>query len=180
MLEAAPEDLVLADGKIFVRGAPERTVTLKQVAIASNPLRYAFDEDAKAATQFAPARRSHGPQLPPGDEPGLEAVGYYSPPHATWASGAHAAVVEVDLETGELRYLRYAAVHDCGTMINPMIVEGQIHGGRRAGDRRRLLRDASRTTPTVSSATPPSWTSSSRTRRRSRRCSSSTSRRRRR
>jgi CO/xanthine dehydrogenase Mo-binding subunit len=129
MLEAAPEDLELAEGRVFVRGAPERAVTLKQVAIASNPLRYAFDEDAKAATQFAPARRSDGPQLPPGDEPGLEAVGYYSPPHATWASGAHAAVVEVDVDTGELRYLRYAAVHDCGTVINPMIVEGQVMGG---------------------------------------------------
>ena len=129
MLEASPEDLDLAGGRIFIRGAPERAVTLKQVAIASNPLRYAFDEDAKAATQFAPARRSDGPQLPPGDEPGLEAVGYYSPPHATWASGAHAAVVEVDPETGELRYLRYAAVHDCGTVINPMIVEGQVMGG---------------------------------------------------
>ena len=129
MLEAAAEDLELADGKIFVRGAPERFVTLKQVAIASNPLRYAFDEDAKAATQFAPARSAGGPQLPPGEEPGLEAMGYYSPPHATWASGAHAAVVEIDLETGELTYLRYAAVHDCGTMINPMIVEGQVMGG---------------------------------------------------
>jgi aerobic carbon-monoxide dehydrogenase large subunit len=129
MLEAAPEDLELADGKIFVKGAPEHGVTLKQVAIASNPLRYAFDEDAKAATQFAPARRSDGPQLPPGDEPGLEAIGYYSPPHATWASGAHGAVVEVDIETGQLTYLRYAAVHDCGTVINPMIVEGQVMGG---------------------------------------------------
>jgi carbon-monoxide dehydrogenase large subunit len=129
MLEAAPEDLELAGGRIFIKGAHERGVTLKQVAIASNPLRYAFDEDAKAATQFAPARRSDGPQLPPGEVPGLEAVGYYSPPHATWASGAHAAVVEVDLDTGELRYLRYAAVHDCGTMINPMIVEGQVMGG---------------------------------------------------
>jgi carbon-monoxide dehydrogenase large subunit len=129
MLEAAVEDLELADGRIFIRGAPERAVTLKQVAIASNPLRYAFDEDAKAATQFAPARRHDGPQLPPGDQPGLEATGYYSPPRATWASGAHAAVVEVDVETGDLRYLRYAAVHDCGTMINPMIVEGQVMGG---------------------------------------------------
>jgi carbon-monoxide dehydrogenase large subunit len=129
MLEVAAEDLELADGHIFVKGAPDRFVTLKQVAIASNPLRYAFDEDAKAATQFAPARSADGPQLPPGDEPGLEAMGYYSPPHATWASGAHAAVVEVDIETGELRYLRYAAVHDCGTMINPMIVEGQVMGG---------------------------------------------------
>lgn len=129
MLEAAPDDLELAAGRVVVKGAPERAVTLKQVAIASNPLRYAFDEDAKAATQFAPARASDGPQLPPGDEPGLEAVGYYSPPHATWASGAHAAVVEVDVDTGELRYLRYAAVHDCGTVINPMIVEGQVMGG---------------------------------------------------
>ncbi|MEZ5100130.1 MAG: aerobic carbon-monoxide dehydrogenase large subunit [Thermoleophilia bacterium] len=129
MLEAAEDDLVLEGGRVFVKGAPDRFVTLKQVAIASNPLRYAFDADARAATQFAPARRSDGPQLPEGEEPGLESVGYYSPPHATWASGAHAAVVEVDEETGELRYLRYAAVHDCGTMINPMIVEGQVMGG---------------------------------------------------
>jgi len=129
MLEAATDDLELADGKIFVRGAPERHVTLKQVAIASNPLRYAFDDDARAATQFASARRADGPQLPPGEEPGLEATGYYSPPHATWASGAHAAVVEVDIATGELTYVRYAAVHDCGTVINPMIVEGQVMGG---------------------------------------------------
>ena len=129
MLEASAEDLELADGKVFVKGAPDRFVTLKQVAIASNPLRYAFDEDAKAATQFAPARRADGPPLPAGDEPGLEATGYYSPPHATWASGAHAAVVEIDIETGELSYLRYVAVHDCGTMINPMIVEGQVMGG---------------------------------------------------
>jgi CO/xanthine dehydrogenase Mo-binding subunit len=129
MLEVAPEDLELVDGKVVVRGAPERSVTLKQVAIASNPLRYAFDEDAKAATQFAPARRQGGPPLPAGEEPGLEATGYYSPPHATWASGAHAAVVEVDEATGVMRYVRYAAVHDCGTVINPMIVEGQVAGG---------------------------------------------------
>jgi carbon-monoxide dehydrogenase large subunit len=129
MLEVAPEDLELVDGKVVVRGAPERSVTLKQVAIASNPLRYAFDEDAKAATQFAPARSHEGPPLPAGEEPGLEATGYYSPPHATWASGAHAAVVEVDEATGVMRYVRYAAVHDCGTVINPMIVEGQVCGG---------------------------------------------------
>jgi CO/xanthine dehydrogenase Mo-binding subunit len=61
--------------------------------------------------------------------PGLEAVAYYSPPHATWASGAHGAVVEVDPETGQLTYLRYAAVHDCGRVINPMILEGQVMGG---------------------------------------------------
>jgi carbon-monoxide dehydrogenase large subunit len=129
MLEVSSADLELEGGRIFVKGSPDRGVTLKQVAIASNPLRYAFDEDAQAATQFAPARRSDGPQLPPGEEPGLESVGYYSPPHATWASGAHAAVVEVDPQTGVLRYLRYAAVHDCGTMINPLIVEGQVMGG---------------------------------------------------
>jgi aerobic carbon-monoxide dehydrogenase large subunit len=129
MLEIAAEDLEIEEGKVFAKGSPERFVTLKQVAIATNPLRYAFDEDAKAATQFAPARRSDGPQLPEGDVPGLEAVSYYSPPHATWASGAHAAVVEVDPETGQLTYVRYAAVHDCGTVINPMILEGQVMGG---------------------------------------------------
>jgi CO/xanthine dehydrogenase Mo-binding subunit len=69
------------------------------------------------------------PALAPGQQPGLEAIQYYSPPHATWASGVHVCLVEVDVETGEVRLLRYGVVHDCGTLINPMVVEGQIHGG---------------------------------------------------
>ena len=130
MLEAAPDDLDIQDGRIFVRGSEQSYVTLKQVATASNPLRYAFDEDAQAATQFAPAYADvSGPPLPEGAAPGLESVAYYSPPHATWASGVHAAVVEVDLETFEVRFVRYALVHDCGNMINPTVVEGQVMGG---------------------------------------------------
>ena len=63
------------------------------------------------------------------EEPGLEARGYYAPPQATFASGCHAAIVEVDVETGQLTFLRYVVQHDCGRMVNPAIVEGQIHGG---------------------------------------------------
>jgi CO/xanthine dehydrogenase Mo-binding subunit len=130
MLEAAPEDLELNRGRIFVRGSEDRHVTLKQVATVANPLRYAFDEDAQAATQFAPAFEDvGGPPLPDGRVPGLEARSYYSPPHATWASGVHAAIVEVDMDTLSVRFLKYVLVHDCGNMINPLMVEGQVMGG---------------------------------------------------
>lgn len=130
MLEAAPGDLDIEQGRVFVRGSEDRFVTLKQVATASNPLRYAFDEDAQAATQFAPAfENTGGPPLPDGVVPGLEAHAYYSPPHATWASGVHAAIVEVDMDTFEVRYRKYVLVHDCGNMINPLVVEGQVMGG---------------------------------------------------
>jgi CO/xanthine dehydrogenase Mo-binding subunit len=98
------------------------------VAVLANPLRYAFDEEAKRATQFAvPA--SDGPPVPEGEEPGLEATGWYSPVRSTFANGVHAAVVETDPETAEIRVLRYCVVHDCGNIINPMVVEGQVHGG---------------------------------------------------
>jgi len=68
-------------------------------------------------------------QLAEGEQPGLEGTGYYSPPRSTFANGMHAAVVEVDPDTSDIRILRYAVVHDCGPLINPMIVEGQVHGG---------------------------------------------------
>jgi carbon-monoxide dehydrogenase large subunit len=130
MLEADPEDLVLEEGMVRVKGSPGHGVPLKQIAVASNPLRYAFDEDAQAATQFAPA---HPPDankpLPEGQHPGLEATAWYSPELSTWASGTHAAVVEVDPETCEVRFLRYVCSHDCGKMINPQVVEGQVLGG---------------------------------------------------
>ena len=96
---------------------------------ATNPLRYAFNEAAKAATQFAPASRHDGPALDEGQAPGLEATDYYSPPAATWAYGVHAAIVEVDEITCETKIKKYALVHDCGNMINPTIVEGQVMGG---------------------------------------------------
>jgi carbon-monoxide dehydrogenase large subunit len=98
------------------------------VAVLSNPLRYAFGEEAKAATQFTLPVRESAP-VPEGQAPGLESRDYYSPVRSTFANGMHAAIVELDAETAEVKILRYAVVHDCGNMINPLIVEGQIHGG---------------------------------------------------
>jgi CO/xanthine dehydrogenase Mo-binding subunit len=128
-LEAAPEDLEIAAGVVHVRGTPSRGIPLAQVAVLSNPLRYAFSKEAQAATQFASAPDPDVPPVPEDEEPGLEARDYYSPVRSTFAAGMHAAVVEVDPDTGDIDVLRYAVVHDCGPLINPMIVEGQIHGG---------------------------------------------------
>ena len=109
-LEASPEDLTLEDGRINVRGAPGRGLTLGDVAaIATAP--------------------RPGYALPGAMDPGLEASGYVHVPQSTYSSGAHAAIVEVEAETGAVRILKYVAVDDCGTMINPLVVEGQIHGG---------------------------------------------------
>jgi CO/xanthine dehydrogenase Mo-binding subunit len=128
-LEADPRDLEIVDGEVRVKGVPSASVPLATVAVLSNPLRYAFDEQAKLATQFAGTADLSRPPVPEGEEPGLEATGYYSPPRSTFASGMHAVVVETDPETAEIRILRYCVVHDCGTLVNPMIVEGQVHGG---------------------------------------------------
>jgi carbon-monoxide dehydrogenase large subunit len=100
LLEAAEADLVVRDGRVAVAGAPERGVDLGEVARA-----------AEAGGT------------------GLAATEYFEPPTVTWANGAHAAVVEVDPDTGEVRVLRYAVVHDCGRPINPAIVDGQVRGG---------------------------------------------------
>jgi len=129
-LAAAESELSIADGVIRVRGFDQDGphIALATVAVLANPLRYAFDEEAQRATQFATAA-SDGPPVPEGDEPGLEATGWYSPIRSTFANGVHAAVVETDPETAEITVLRYCVVHDCGTVINPMIVEGQVHGG---------------------------------------------------
>jgi carbon-monoxide dehydrogenase large subunit len=130
LFEAAPEDIELADGKVFVKDAPHRALTLGQVAIKANPLRYSYGENARklAAMDLAAARP--GPALPPErGGPGLEADGFYSPPHGSFASGVHGAIIEVDPRTGMVSFLKYAVVHDCGRLINPMVVEGQIHGG---------------------------------------------------
>ena len=104
MLEAAPEDIRITAGRLHVIGLPDRAIALSAVA--------------KAAVK-AKALRS---------DPGLNACTYFSPESVTWAFGAQAAVVEVDIETCALRILKYAATHDCGRSINPMIVEGQLHG----------------------------------------------------
>ena len=108
MLEAAPADLTIEGGTIAVRGAPGRALTVTDVA------RLAY--------------RPAGGTLPPGVDPALEATQYYDPPPATFSNGTHVAVVEVDGETAQVELLRHLIVEDCGTMVNPMIVEGQTHG----------------------------------------------------
>jgi carbon-monoxide dehydrogenase large subunit len=128
-LEADPADLEVVDGVVRVRGVPDTQVPLATVAVLANPLRYAFDEQAKRATQFAVGGGLDTPPVAEDDEPGLEAAGWYSPIRSTFANGVHAAVVETDPDTAEIRILRYCVVHDCGRLINPRIVEGQIHGG---------------------------------------------------
>ncbi len=107
-LEAAPEDLELVDGQVRVKGAPGRAIPLGELAVKANPLRGA---------------------VKPGTEPGLEATDYFGPDRGATASGAHAMIVEVDPETMDVRVLKYVVVHDCGTVINPLILEGQIQGG---------------------------------------------------
>ena len=106
-LECAPEDVVLAEGRASVRGVPDRGLPLGAVARAAVRSR---------------ALASRG-------SPGLSACGFFYPDSVTWAFGAHGAAVEVDVEAGAVRLLAYAAVHDCGRPINPMVVEGQVHGG---------------------------------------------------
>ena len=107
LLEADEGDIVLADGGARVIGAPDRQVSLGMLASACSP----------------------GSPLPEGMEPGLEAMHYFQAPRATFASGAHVAVVEVDPETGRITVLDYAVASDAGRLINPLIVEGQLHGG---------------------------------------------------
>jgi len=107
-LGAAPADLVLDGGRVHVRGDSGRSVTLGALALKANPLRGA---------------------VRPGSEPGLEATAYFGPDRGSTANGVHAMVVEVDPETAQVEIKRYVVVHDCGRVINPMIVEGQIQGG---------------------------------------------------
>lgn len=126
-LEADESDLELADGKVTVKGTG-LAIGLGTIAVLSNPLRYAFDEASKAATQFSVGDPGK-PPVAEGDEPGLEGKDFYSPERSTFASGMHAVIVETDPLTAEVTILKYAVVHDCGHLINPMIVEGQIHGG---------------------------------------------------
>jgi CO/xanthine dehydrogenase Mo-binding subunit len=129
VLEVDPADLEIDEGLVQVKGTPGASIPLRTVAVLSNPLRYAFDEAAKQATQFAGPADDSKPPVAVGDAPGLEHTDYYSPVRSTFASGAHAAVVEIDPTTWEIDVVDYAVVHDCGNVVNPMIVEGQVHGG---------------------------------------------------
>jgi carbon-monoxide dehydrogenase large subunit len=106
--ECAEDDLVLADGKVSIVGIPEKFIRLGDLAQRANPMRGA---------------------VKPGTEPGLESTQYFGPPSGATANGVHAMIIEIDPETFDLQILRYVVVHDCGTVINPMILAGQIHGG---------------------------------------------------
>jgi len=107
LLEAAVEDMDYADGRFFVKGSPDKAKTIQDIALMAN---VAWN-------------------MPPGVEAGLEASMFYDPPNFTYPFGSHLAVVEVDPETGEVQLKRYVALDDCGPQINPVIVEGQVHGG---------------------------------------------------
>jgi carbon-monoxide dehydrogenase large subunit len=128
LLEVSPHDLEMVGGAARVKGSPSTALTLGALATVANPIRYAYGKEASEAALRLVKPRA-GAVLGDGEEPGLEAFGYYAPPHSTFASGCHAAIVEVDPTTGEVKILRYVVQHDCGTMVNPTVIEGQIHGG---------------------------------------------------
>jgi carbon-monoxide dehydrogenase large subunit len=107
LLEAAVEDMDYADGRFFVKGSTDKAKTIQEVALMAN---LAWN-------------------MPAGVEAGLEASAFYDPPNFTFPFGAHVAVVEVDPDTGQIELKRYVALDDCGPQINPVIVEGQVHGG---------------------------------------------------
>ena len=109
MLECAPVDLELRDGKVGVLGVPGMEVTLAAVARAARP---GWDH-----------------RRPPGVDAGLEESFYWEPPTVTWSNAAHLALVEVDVASGRIDIERYVVAHDCGVVINPMLVDGQVVGG---------------------------------------------------
>jgi len=127
VLEASIDDLELDGGRVFVRGSPDPSVSLAELAVLANPLRVAYDEAALKASQFAEKQVPALELL--GGEPGLEASGYFAPAKPAYANGCHAALVEVDPATFEIEIVRYVAVHDCGKVINPTLLEGQMYGG---------------------------------------------------
>jgi len=117
LLEVSPDDLEWKDHKFQVKGVPDKAKTMAEIAFA--------------------AYTNH----PPGMEAGLEAVDYYDPPNLTYPFGSYICVVDIDKDTGEVKIRRFVAVDDCGTIINPMIVEGQIHGGLTMGLAPALLEE---------------------------------------
>ena len=121
ILEASEEDIEFEDGKLFVRGAPSEGKTIQEIALAS----YYYTED-----------------IPEDMEPGLEAMSFFDPKNFTWPGGTHIAVVEIDKSTGEVTLLRYIAVDDVGNVINPLIVDGMVHGGAAQGVGQALQEEA--------------------------------------
>jgi carbon-monoxide dehydrogenase large subunit len=122
LLEVAAEDLELVDGTVQVRGSPQRSIS--------------FAHLAKVASGHLPGTTFRYPI-----EPGLSATAYFMPQGSAVAAGAHLVVVSVDPGTGNVRILAYTAVHDCGTILNPLVVEGQVMGGVVAGIGTALLEE---------------------------------------
>ena len=120
LLEASEEDVVFEDGQFFVQGAPDKSQSIADIALQ--------------------AHLAHN--LPEGIEPGLNATTFYDPSNFTYPFGTHVCVVEIDPETGVVKFLRYIAVDDVGNVINPMIVDGQIHGGIAHGIAQALWEEA--------------------------------------
>jgi len=120
LLEAAPEDVDFAGGNFFVKGSPSRAKSFGEVSLA--------------------AYLAHN--LPPDMEPGLEATTFFNPSNFVFPFGVHVAIVEVDAETGRVTLQRYLAVDDFGNVINPMIVDGQLHGGIAQGAAQALWEGA--------------------------------------
>jgi len=119
-LEVSEDDIEWSAGAFRVKGAPEKAKTIPEMAFSA----------------------WHAHDLPDGTEPNLEATAVYDPPNFTWPAGTHVCVVEVDTETGKTDIVRYVAVDDVGTIINPMIVEGQVHGGVAQGIAEALYEEA--------------------------------------
>ena len=116
LLESSAADLEYRDGEVAVRGAPEQAVDLAEIA-----------------------RAAYGGRLPPEIEPGFEATAFFQPPHEGFSFGAYVAAVRIEPETGHVRVERLVAVDDCGTQLNPMVVEGQVHGSLAQGLGQALL-----------------------------------------
>jgi aerobic carbon-monoxide dehydrogenase large subunit len=110
MLEASVDDIEMEDGNYRVKGSPDRSVTLSEIA-----------------------DKAYGGDLPDGIDAGLESTDYFTPDDETFPFGTHIAVVEVDADTGEVKLLNFFSVDDCGPRVSPMLVEGQVHGGLAQG-----------------------------------------------
>ena len=127
-LEASEDDLEIVDGVVSVRGHPTRRSPSARSRCCPTRCATPSTRRPRLATQFSVGDPGK-PPVAEDDEPGLEGKDFYSPERSTFASGMHAVIVETDPQTAEIKILKYAVVHDCGHLINPMIVEGQIHGG---------------------------------------------------
>jgi carbon-monoxide dehydrogenase large subunit len=120
LMEALPDDMVYSEGRLYVKGHADKAMTIQEVAAA--------------------AYRAVG--LPPEMEPGMEATSFFEPSNFTFPFGAHIAMVEIDPDTGDITLQRYIAVDDCGKPINPLLIDGQIHGGIAQGIGQALYEEA--------------------------------------